>query len=89
MVIDPIIVAAAIAALTGMGGLFLFLLRKFIAGELMPRNTVPREAYDKAIALAASYVKPMNEMAKSMKALASTVHRLVPPNGNGTSHEKR
>jgi hypothetical protein len=71
VVVDPVIVTAAIALLTAMGGLLLVMYRAFMSGELHPKNTVPRETFDKVVAINETYATRFEEQTKAIAELAA------------------
>ena len=74
MVVDPL---AIIGAISAMGGLLLFILRQFNAGELLSRHVVRREDYDRVLAINEGYATKFGEQTDAIRALASTVERMV------------
>lgn len=77
MTIDPVIVAAAIALLSAMGGLLLYFLRGLGSGSLLPRTSVPREDYEAQVAMVKSYADRFGEQTEAVKTLTRAVEKLA------------
>ncbi len=77
MVVDPIIVAAAIGLMTAMGGLLMLVYRSFANGSLHPKATVPREDYDAQVAIVAKYADRFGEQTEAVKALVQAVEKMA------------
>lgn len=89
MTVDPIIVAAAIALLSGMAGLLLLMYRAFMSGDLHPRGTVPRESFDRLTAVNEMYASKFAEQTEAIKALTAVVVKLVPPSSPPPARRSR
>ena len=74
MTIEPAIIVAFMAALLGLLGL---VLRMFIAGDLLSKNVVRREAYDRQLGIVDSYTAKFTEQTEAVKALTATVATLT------------
>lgn len=74
MLIDAAVVIAFITAMLGLIGL---VLRMFIAGELLSKNVVRREAYERQTALVDSYAVKFAEQTQAVRLLAESVATLT------------
>jgi hypothetical protein len=75
MVVDPVIVTAAIALIGGMAGLLLVMYRAFMSGELHPKTTVPRDSFDKLVAINETYATRFEEQTKAITELTAALLR--------------
>lgn len=74
MQIDPAVVIAFIGSILGLLGLT---YRAFASGGLHPRTTVPREDYERVIAINEGYATKFGEQTVAIAGLARTVETLA------------
>lgn len=77
MTVPTEVVVAVIAAFSALGALLLYAVRAVLTGRLLPRDAVPREDYDRQVAIGEAYAAKMTEGTEAVKALAITVERLA------------
>lgn len=82
MEIDVALVVAAIAAL---GGLLLEILRRFAKGDLLSRNVVPREDYDRIVSINESYAAKFGEQTTAITTLAAALDGFAPKARTGSN----
>lgn len=77
MNVDPVLVTAAIALLTAMGGMLLLVYRSFANGAIHPRSTIPREDYEAQVQIVAQYAERFGEQTKAVEKLIAAVEKLA------------
>ena len=74
MIIDPAIIIAFITAVLALLGL---ILRLFISGQLMSRNVVPREDFERVLAINEGYAAKFGEQTATVAGFGKTMEKLV------------
>lgn len=74
MTIDPAVLVAFIGTILGLLGV---VIRQFMAGNLLSRTVVPREDYDRVVAINEGYAARFGEQTEAVKTLAVAVDRLA------------
>jgi hypothetical protein len=72
--IEPPILIAFIGAILSLIGL---MVRAFMSGSVMSRNVVPREDYERQVAIVESYAVKFGEQTDAVKTLTTTVAKLA------------
>jgi hypothetical protein len=78
-----------IAFISAMLALLALILRLFVTGALHPRETVPREDYERVITINEGYAAKFGEQTESIRTLAGTVEKLVDRVGPGSPPVRR
>lgn len=74
MTIDPAIVIAFIGSILALLGFF---LRAFANGDLLSKNVVRRDDYERVLTINEGYATKFGEQTESIKILATAVDKLT------------
>lgn len=83
--------AVLITAIGALAGLLILVFRLFLNGTLLSRTTVPREDYDRQVAIVADYAVKFGEQTKAVQSLTGIIEKqndMIAASRNSTSRSR-